>query len=285
MGKFFDPDFLRKEQYHSAVNLNYRITLHERFSTNATTWADWIRRHLRLEDEQHVLAMGCGNAVQWRENTAHFPLTSRFSLMDLSPGMLSDARNGFTQNEECFRFVNGDAQFLPFPDSLFDRVTANHMLYHVPSIEQAVSECARVIKPEGLFMAATNGEYHMTDLYHLLSEFDDAFAHPDIAARRFGLRNGGKYLSKYFHEVRREIYECDLWVTDAQALVNYAFSMWDVQDTIAMERANAMREFFTSKMSDEGGILIRKETGIFLASHTSGLIDSLGILQTEQELP
>jgi len=284
MGKFVNPEFLKKEQYHSAVNLNCRITLHERFSTNATPWSVWIHRHLGLEDGHYILAVGCGNAVQWRENASHFPITSKFALMDLSIGMLSDARNGFPQNEECFQFVNGDAQFLPFPDSFFDRVTANHMLYHVPSIELAVSECARVIKPEGLFMAATNGMNHMTDLYHLLSEFDDAFTPPDIAARRFGLRNGGKYLSKYFHEVRREIYECDLWVTDAQALVNYAFSMWDVQDTIAMEKANAMREFFTCKISVEGGILIRKETGIFLASHTSGLIDSLGILQAEQEL-
>jgi len=284
MRKYVDPEFLKNNQYHSAVNLNYRISLHERFSTNATRWADWIRRHLGLEGGHRVLAVGCGNAVQWRENKSHFPLTAEFALMDLSIGMLSDARNDFSLTEERFRFVNGDAQFLPFPDSFFDRVTANHMLYHVPSIELAVSECARVVKPEGLFMAATNGKNHMTDLYQLLSEFDSDFTPPDTAVRRFGLLNGGDYLSEYFQEVRCEFYDCDLWVTDAQALVNYAFSMWDVQDTIAMEKANAMREFIASKMVEDGGILIRKETGIFLASHTIGLLDSLGILQTKQEL-
>ena len=134
-------------------------------------------------------------------------------------------------------------------------------------------------------MAATNGGNHMMDLYRLLAEFDYGFTPPESAARRFGLHNGGDYLSRVFEEVRRQVYDCDLWVTDAQALVNYAFSMWDVQDTIAMERANAMREFVDARMGAKGGILIRKETGIFLASHTAGLIDSLGILQTEQELP
>ena len=121
----------------------------------------------------------------------------------------------------------------------------------------------------------------MTDLYALLSEFDPAFTPPENANRRFGLQNGAAFLSEHFNEVHRQLFDCDLWVTDPQPLVNYAFSMWSVEDTISMEKANAMRDFFSQKMKKRRGILIRKETGLFLASKTSGLIGSLGILQAE----
>ena len=278
MNKITDQDYLQNDQYHSAVNLNHRIALHERFSTNKTHWAEWIFQHLAVKEAHRVLAVGCGNATQWRENVGRYPQETQFVLMDLSVGMLSSARRGFSPLENRFMVVNGDAHFIPFPPAYFDRVTANHMLYHVPNIDWAVAECARVVKPSGLLMAATNGMNHMTDFYGLLSAFDAAFSPPNIAKRRFGLRNGAKYLLKHFHEVRSKLYNCDLWVTDAQALVNYAFSMWDVQDTIAMGKAKAMKEYFGERIKTEGGIRIRKETGIFLASKTPGLIDSIGIL-------
>ena len=74
-------------------------------------------------------------------------------------------------------------------------------------------------------------------------------------------------------------------MTDGQALVNYAFSMWDVADDITNQKAVEMLAFFNQKIAKDGGIRIRKETGVFLASHQLGVIDSLGILQAEQKLP
>lgn len=281
VSKLSDPDFLKSSQYHSAVNINRRIALHEQFNTNPTPWADWIFQHLAVEESQKILAVGCGNAAQWRENAPKFPDSVRITLVDLSIGMLVDACSHLPDDERRFQMVTGDAQYLPFPPATFDRVTANHMLYHVPSIEKAVAECARVIKPGGVFMATTVGRNHMKDLYALLSEFDTAFTPPEGADRRFGLRNGGAYLSRHFTEVSSQAFDCDLWVTDPQPLVNYAFSMWSVEDTIAMEKAGAMRDFFAEKIEAEGGILIRKETGLFLASKTPGLIESLSILEAE----
>jgi SAM-dependent methyltransferase len=284
VSKLSDPEFLKSSQYHSAVNINRRIALHEQFNTNPTRWGDWIYQHLAVDEDQNILAVGCGNAAHWREKVSMFPDSVKITLMDLSIGMLVDARDHLPEGEKRFQLVTGDAQYLPFPSSTFDRVTANHMLYHVPSIEKAIGECARVIKPEGLFMATTIGRGHMADLYSLLSEFDPAFTPPESADRRFGLRNGRAHLSGHFVEVYRQIFNCDLWVTDPQPLVNYAFSMWSVEDTIAMEKAGAMRDFFAGKIKTKGGILIRKESGLFLASKTPGLITSLGVLQAEEDL-
>jgi demethylmenaquinone methyltransferase / 2-methoxy-6-polyprenyl-1,4-benzoquinol methylase len=43
----------------------------------------------------------------------------------------------------------GDAQALPFPDKSFDVAVAAWMLYHVPDLDQALSELARVLRPGG----------------------------------------------------------------------------------------------------------------------------------------
>lgn len=285
MSKFTDQDYLKDDQYHSPDNLNFRIALHELYSTARAPWTTWIYEHLGMAEDQKVLAVGCGNATQWRDNAARFPDSSRFFLMDLSIGMLRGGRREIGEDDLRFNYFSGDAQYLPFDDALFDRVTANHMLYHVPTIELAVAECARVLKRDGLFMAATNGANHMVDLYHLFEEFSPGFRIPDSDRRRFSLQNGQKYLASQFAEVRLDNYQSDLWVTDGQALVNYAFSMWDVEDDITNQTAAEMLAFFNQRIEKDGGIRIRKETGVFLASHQPGLIDSLGILQAEQKLP
>ncbi|MCB2209678.1 class I SAM-dependent methyltransferase [bacterium] len=285
MSKFTDQDYLKDEQYRDPTNLDVRIALHQKFSTSEVLWVDWIYQHLAIETGQQVLAVGSGNATQWQENVSRFPQDAQFALMDLSHGMVASGREGIGPDDPRFGYLTGDAQTLPFPDAQFDRVTANHMLYHVPSMEAAVAECARVVKPDGLFLAATNGKLHMTDLYDLLEAFEPGFRMPDNDRRRFGLRNGGAYLEAAFAEVRRDLYPCDLWVTDPDALVGYVFSMWDLREGFTPEKADELRRFIIDKMGDVGGIKIRKETGIFIASHTPGLIDSLGILQAEQELP
>ena len=164
MSKFTDQDYWKDDQYHSPDNLNFRIALHELYSTAKTPWTAWIYEHLGVDEGQNILAVGCGNATQWRDNAARYPETSRFYLMDLSIGMLRGGRREIGEDDPRFNYLSGDAQYLPFENARFDRVTANHMLYHVPTIEMAVAECARVLKPEGLFMAATNGTAHMVDL-------------------------------------------------------------------------------------------------------------------------
>ncbi len=40
--QFCDSEYLKKSQYKNADNLNARIYLHQRFSTNRNDWQDWV---------------------------------------------------------------------------------------------------------------------------------------------------------------------------------------------------------------------------------------------------
>ncbi|MGB2875427.1 MAG: glycosyltransferase [Gaiellaceae bacterium] len=76
------------------------------------------------------------------------PLAARHdvTLVDLSPEMLAEAR------ERCppeIALVQADARELPFPDGSFDVVLAIDLLAHLPELDQALRELARVASPGG----------------------------------------------------------------------------------------------------------------------------------------
>lgn len=50
------------------------------------------------------------------------------------------------------RFVNGDAEHLPFPDGSFDVVTCSNSFHHYPHQALAIREMVRVLRPGGRLM-------------------------------------------------------------------------------------------------------------------------------------
>lgn len=260
-----DRNYLRQVQYGSANNLNARIQIHKRFTNSAEVWEDFIFGHLPDLSGKRLLALGCGNAVQWRKNQDRFAPDATIVLTDLSEGMLAEARADLKGNQR-FTLLCMDAANLEFEDDSFDFLTANHMIYHVPDIDQTLAEVTRVLKPGGAMMAATNGANYMVDLDDLLTEFWPDYGGLHTMSLKFNLHNGAEILQAWFGEVEKRLYAGDLWVTEAQPLVDYAFSLPRVQELIPRDQKEAMRAFFQARIDQLGGILIRKETGLFLAS-------------------
>jgi ubiquinone/menaquinone biosynthesis C-methylase UbiE len=67
--------------------------------------------------------------------------------LDFSQAMLDIARS----RVNAVKFVDGDAQNLPFPDNDFDIVVSNFGICHVPDQPQAIAEAHRVMRPGGSF--------------------------------------------------------------------------------------------------------------------------------------
>ncbi|MCJ7696471.1 MAG: methyltransferase domain-containing protein [Anaerolineaceae bacterium] len=277
MNRMSDQSFLRKSQYANPKNLNARIKIHQLFSTPGENWNDFVYNHLSIQGNNKVLALGCGNATQWTTNLSRFPEKCLITLSDLSLGMLSGTRLGLAADERVNLSVL-DAQALPYTEALFDRVTANHMLYHVPDIEKALKEVGRVIKPDGLFIAATNGEDHMRELYELVTDFNSAYVAEDNKHTRFSLENGIEKLGKVFPYVKKVLHLSNLWVTDAVMLTDYVFSMWDAQGVIPPDSYKDMQAYFVGQIDRSGGIKIRKSTGLFLASQEKETLRSVPAL-------
>lgn len=270
MPKIDDQRYLKEEQYRRPDNLNARILIHRRFSTNPQGWPAWVFERLELAQGLRLADLGCGPADLWLENQARIPESMRLLLGDLSHGMLLEARRRLGDDPR-FTFFNGDIQSLPLPGGAFDRLTANHMLYHVPDIDRAVAEMARLLKPGGLAVAATNGLHTQRELFALIREVAPGYEMPaGGAAARFSLQNGAAFFERHFSRVWVETYPDSLWVTEARPLVEYVYSSATLANGLGGDTRRRLEELFERRIARDGGIAIGKEGGVICASSAPG---------------
>ena len=138
-------------QYRDAGNLNARIALHARFSTNPYGWMRWAFEQMRLAPGERILEVGAGPATTWQKNLGRVPPGCDITLTDLSPGMVEAAEQNLRGSYPHFKVQVANVESLPFGDAGYDVVVANHMLYHVPDLAKGLSEIRRVLKPGGRF--------------------------------------------------------------------------------------------------------------------------------------
>ena len=140
MSKFTDQQYLKTDQYRDSSNLDARVVIHQRFSTNSYGWFKWVfDTLLTLPDNAKILELGCGHALLWKENVNRIPAGWNITLSDLSSGMLDAAWRNLVVTGRAFKFEEIDAQSIPYENETFDVVIANHMLYHVPDRPKAIA--------------------------------------------------------------------------------------------------------------------------------------------------
>src|ERR1041384_410164 len=167
MSKFTDQQYLKSDQYRDSSNLDARVVIHQRFSTNPYGWFKWVfDTLLKLPESAKILELGSGPAYLWKENINRIPEGWNVSLSDLSSGMVDAAWRNLVVTGRAFQFKEIDVQSIPFEDETFDAVIANHMLYHVPDRPKAIAEIQRVLKPGGRLIATTVSENHMRSEEH-----------------------------------------------------------------------------------------------------------------------
>ena len=109
---------------------------------------------LDLPSSGRILDVGCGNGG------LSFILTRlrpdlHITGVDMEAGSIDSAaktaaENGWTN----LTFEQGDGHQLKYEDNLFDAVMCQTVLTHVRDAEKVIKEMARVLKPNGVFMAA-----------------------------------------------------------------------------------------------------------------------------------
>lgn len=252
------------EQYENASNLRARINIHEMFSENKYGWMRWYFDELSLPKQCKILELGCGDASLWKKNKDRISKDLDITLSDFSKGMLNDAKLNLGKKVENFKFQIIDAEDIPYDNSTFDVVMANHMLYHVEDIGKALSEIYRVLKPGGYFYSSTVGQNHMIEIRDIMLKFKSEtmdIKSSDITSR-FQLENGVEMLKKWFDCIEMKRYEDNLIVTEVTPIIDYIFSMpGNVRESFNSERLYELNKYLKDKIISEGGIYITKDTG------------------------
>jgi SAM-dependent methyltransferase len=261
-----DPQYLEK-QYKDSSNLDARIDLHRRFSTNKSGWFRWVFDHFDLPPCCRILELGSGTGLLWLQNLARIPAGWEIHLSDFSAGMLEQTRQNL-EKQRPFQFKVIDAQSISFENEYFDAVIANHMLYHVPDRAAALAEIQRVLKPGGHFYAATNGDRHLIEIAELIVKFDAKLDYWGKVGCSFRIENGMEQLSPWFTGIKLYRYEDALDVTEVAPLMDYILSGW--AQNIVAERRGLFKEFLSKEIEIKGGVFhITKDPGLFVCLRES----------------
>lgn len=265
MRNFSDPNYLKNRQYNNADNLNTRIRLHKLFSTNPQGVYKWFFDHARanIPARASILEVGCGSGELWHTCKDDVPATWDVTLSDFAVGILNDAKKKLEHVLFKPEFREIDVQDIPYPDASFDAVFANFMLYHVPDRQKAIAEIRRVLKPDGVVLAATLGKEHMREYNQLVYDILlDANLQRDIIGHAFGLENGEEQLRQSFGQVEMYLYEDSLRVTEVEPMVDYFLSL--ALPTITSEHVEKFTQAVRDIIQKDGAFVIYKHTGMFI---------------------
>ncbi len=150
--------------------------------------AEYIRRELKSVDK--ILNVGCG--IGWlEEKLPSFNIVG----LDNSEEMLKEARKRSDKT-----FVLGDAEKMHFEDSFFDAIVFITTLEFLPDYKRAISEAARVLKPNGKLIAMLlnpESEYFKRHIQNRDSYFQ--------RVKNTNLEEIESYVRKFF-EIRTEYF-------------------------------------------------------------------------------
>ena len=242
-----------RRQYQDSAKLTARAMIHIKYNPPGETWS--LADTGLITAGARVLDIGCGPGRFWAANSGTLPPGLDLTLADLSPGMVEEAVRNVVAADGKWGSVTGeiaDVCALPFADGSFDIVTAMHMLYHAPDKGVAVSEIARVLRPDGRLIVTTNGAETMKELKDLSHKVFGTLPY-DLGAASFSLESGAPILRRYFQTVEVKEIEDLLRVTDAQDIVNYLRSFSPGEDADETMLRNLDKEL-ALKMADLGGV-------------------------------
>ncbi|HCI80868.1 MAG TPA: hypothetical protein DHW02_14395 [Ktedonobacter sp.] len=268
-----DQQYLLTEQYKDASNLMARIALHERFSTNPYDWHRWVFERFHIPSQARILELGCGPGKLWLNNAERIPEGWQITLTDFSPGMLQENQRNLQAVPHSFEYHIADAQSIPFADETFDAVIANHMLYHVPDRAKAIAEVRRVLKPEGHFYAATNGENHLRELDILGTRVVAGVEVYSGELHSFKLETGAEELGRQFAHVDLHIMEGDLVVTEVEPIIAFMRST-RLGAQLDEQHIQTMRDIISLEIAKNGSFFITKSTGVFDAYGSVTTVDT-----------
>lgn len=252
------------EHYKNAKNLNVRISLHDKYSQNKQGWFPWLFEQIDFSHINKLLEVGCGNGKLWKNNKINLRNREIF-LSDSSQGMVDEVRKTLGNDFNCMVF---DCEKIPFKDSYFDAVIANHVLFYVYDINKALEEIRRVLNPLGVFYCSTYGSNHMKEINDIVQEFDSRVILSQTKLYDvFGLENGLDILKPYFKNIKMKRYDDCLVVDKSKPIIDYIMSCHGNQNEIIGPNLNKFREFVDSIIQEKGYIRITKDAGIFVCNN------------------
>jgi ubiquinone/menaquinone biosynthesis C-methylase UbiE len=121
-----------------------------RYDASVGLFERWVLKDGRAWAASHaagdVLEIGIGTG----RNLQYYPPGVHLVAIEMSPAMLTIARERASHLGMEVDLREGDAQALALPDATFDTVVCTLALCSIPDDQRAIAEIARVLRPGGV---------------------------------------------------------------------------------------------------------------------------------------
>lgn len=253
------------ENYKDSSYLKDRIVLHMKYSRNPVPWFKWLLNQMKFTGKRRILEVGCGNGELWKYCNPQILRNREVFLTDKSEGMIEEVREKLGNDFNC---IVADGMQIPFKNSYFDLIMANHVLFYFDNIELGIKEISRVLTENGIFYCTTYGSDHMKEISEICHEFDDKIQLSTVSLSDvFGAENGQNILHPYFKEVAKIEYPDELVVDQAEDLISYILSCHGNQSELLIPVIGQFREFLKRRINEKGPIHITKQAVLFCCTH------------------
>jgi SAM-dependent methyltransferase len=114
-----------------------------------------VRRALGHEPRRYARSLEIGAGTGYFSlNLLRAGVIEQATCSDISEGMLATLRENAERLGLAVRTERVDAEHLPFADESFDLVLGHAVLHHIPDLQRAFAEFARVLAPGGIVLFA-----------------------------------------------------------------------------------------------------------------------------------
>jgi SAM-dependent methyltransferase len=266
MERTTDPGHLRY-QYGDTERLRIRSDTHHLYSERPDDFVDWMLDQLEPRPGHLVLDVGCGYGIYHRALAARG--VRAIVGLDASPAMVEAAQQQAATHDLTVVAIQGDAQHLPLPAATYDRVMANHMLFHVADQLAALRELRRVLKPSGRVLLATNAADHGRRLWDVHAAAARRLGHTPAAppGARFHLDHLG-LVRQVFPTAERRVRPDAFVFPSAEAVLRYMAS-GPVDAIVDPPADGSHRAALLALMSEQVEAIFRAE-GVFRVPKDAG---------------
>ncbi|MEM6283113.1 MAG: class I SAM-dependent methyltransferase [Chloroflexota bacterium] len=266
--------------YKNADAWRVRNTTHEMYTRPRIDFVDWVISHINVREDMRILDVGCGPGRYYNHLQQKHPHVDYIGL-DYSRGMMGE-------HDSDDRLVRAPMDTLPFPDSSFDIVMANHVVYLAPDVELMLLEARRVLKPGGLFICATNSVTTMPQFRELFRRAILLVSPPGMSRevkvpvglhQRFALENGARMLARHYYAVVRYDLPSALEFDEVDPIMDYLESTRDTREpqlppNVSWDQVMLiMREQLSNLIATLDKLVVEKLSGVLVATNGGGFIE------------
>lgn len=137
------------EVYHDVEGAAYQNLHPEIFAEEAHRWTGLAGRYLTGETAITVLDIGCGTGFVGQQFGSRLRPIDQLICADVSSAMLRVAESNLAKLQCEKQFIKLDDKTLPLESLSCDIITMNSVVHHVPDLQTAFGEIARILRPGG----------------------------------------------------------------------------------------------------------------------------------------